>query len=577
MAACVDDGVDISQSEIRPEPQEIITTTVHGKILDKAGNPIEAALVTMKSVVGDLTARTDEFGNFEFMRYPNIGESAFLSVQAPGYFDGFRRLSVLKDNFNYTQVRLLRHEVVGSFAASAGGTASTSEGMRVTLPPNGVMRADGSAYNGEVRVAMAWVDPSHEELPDIIVGDLSARASNGELVTLFTYGMVYVELMDAAGNELQVRDGQMAELDYPVPASRMVSAPSTIPLWSYDEDLGLWIEEGFAVLEGNRYKGNVSHFSAWNVDVLVDPISITGCVILQQGNRQLTTKAQVFVCSDEIGTKGGWLCPDGKFLFYNFPKDEAFTLKVKDECGDLIYEQEYGPYTEDTDLGEISVNITSQDIVTIIGSALNCDGTYAANGFARVQTEDGRVFFADLDQNGEFSIDAVLCELPLQFTATVYDFENLTRSEEVPFEIVDATEVFDLGALVLCDDIEEFLIMEIPDYYSYTWLEPDYTSNSTIYGVTPDSIEYRQFWLSFEENQPDGVGTFNADYAFIAISEVDISFQLQSDINEAYPVEITQYGPDAGDVIRGNGSLTLSQNQGGPDRLVNIQFRIIRD
>ena len=35
-------------------------------------------------------------------------------------------------------------------------------------------------------------------------------------------------------------------------------------LWYFDEDAGLWKEEGSATLSGNVYTANVSHLSYWN-------------------------------------------------------------------------------------------------------------------------------------------------------------------------------------------------------------------------------------------------------------------------------------------------------------------------
>lgn len=583
MSGCVDEGLQISESEIRPEPQEIISTSVHGKVLDKSGNPMSSASVTMKSVVGDLTTRTDEFGNFEFPRYPNIGESAFLRVEAPGYFDGFRRVSVLKDNFNYTQIRLFEREIVGTFSASTGGTVSTPDGLQVTLPAEGIMRQNGTAYTGNVQVAAAWVDPSSEDIPDLMIGDLSGRGLDGEIVTLFTYGMANIELLDDAGNELQVRDGVMAELSYPVPDARLASAPQTIPLWSYDEEQGTWIEESFARLEGNRYVGDVAHFSSWNVDVKTDPISISGCVMQQQGARQISARAQIFICSEQIGTKGGWLCPDGKFLFYNFPKDEIFTLKIKDECNGTVYEQEYGPFSEDTDLGDIDISLSDDiNVLTITGQGLLCDGTFATNGYARLTSEGGAVYFADFGDDGQFLFEIVYCDVVPTFTLEVFEFDNFQMSEAVEV-IPSGPENINVGAIDLCEDLEEFFHIDFPNYYSYTWFDPRYTPNDFITAVLPDTIDFHQLMMSFDdEDLPDGVGTYDVRFFFVTFFEPEIAFRCTFDALSSFPVELIQFGENPGDVIRGSASLPLDVTQTRPVdstfiTTATFQFRIIRD
>jgi len=131
----------------------------------------------------------------------------------------------------------------------------------VTLPPNGIVDGSGNIYNGTVEVFMAWIDPSSSSLSQLMVGNLSGVDNTGELKSLATYGMLNVELFDPAGNELNVKEGSAADLSFPIPASMMSAAPETIPLWSFDETYGYWVEESTAILSNGFYTGEVGHFS----------------------------------------------------------------------------------------------------------------------------------------------------------------------------------------------------------------------------------------------------------------------------------------------------------------------------
>jgi photosystem II stability/assembly factor-like uncharacterized protein len=104
----------------------------------------------------------------------------------------------------------------------------------------------------------------------------------------------------ADGKELKLADGKKATLTYPVAASQKANAPATIPLWYYDYDKGQWIEEGAATLEGEKYVGEVSHFTPWNIDVPIETSTLMGRVVDGDGD----PIANAFVwCTSQ---SGGW-------------------------------------------------------------------------------------------------------------------------------------------------------------------------------------------------------------------------------------------------------------------------------
>jgi hypothetical protein len=46
------------------------------------------------------------------------------------------------------------------------------------------------------------------------------------------------------GEKVELAEGLPATLTFAVPASMKDQAPATIPLWYFDEDEGIWKEEG---------------------------------------------------------------------------------------------------------------------------------------------------------------------------------------------------------------------------------------------------------------------------------------------------------------------------------------------
>ncbi|MBC7643215.1 MAG: hypothetical protein H7174_12930 [Flavobacterium sp.] len=43
----------------------------------------------------------------------------------------------------------------------------------------------------------------------------------------------------------------------PITAAQLSSSPSSIPLWHFDENLGIWLKEGTATKVGSTYQGSV--------------------------------------------------------------------------------------------------------------------------------------------------------------------------------------------------------------------------------------------------------------------------------------------------------------------------------
>lgn len=91
--------------------------------------------------------------------------------------------------------------------------------------------------------------------------------------------------------------GKLVPVTMPIESAMQPKAPATVPFWRYDEDAGLWIPLGNLTRSGNRYLGQVNHFSAFNADtqfggsaclkVILDPASFTLPVYLASLRAQI--------------------------------------------------------------------------------------------------------------------------------------------------------------------------------------------------------------------------------------------------------------------------------------------------
>ena len=140
-------------------------------------------------------------------------------------------------------------------------------GIRVRIPGNALQDARGLVPVGNVQVAVATYElGSGEQMP----GDYTVKLPDGSTRVMQSYGAGFVEIRSGA-QRLNLRPGATAEVIVPVDPEQLASGaalPPTIPLLSYDERNGVWIEDGTATLQGNAYVAKVRHFSAINMDLL---------------------------------------------------------------------------------------------------------------------------------------------------------------------------------------------------------------------------------------------------------------------------------------------------------------------
>ena len=116
-------------------------------------------------------------------------------------------------------------------------------------------------------VSISTVDPAaRDQLP----GDNVAK-EEGKDVGLISYGGVFVEITDGAGEKLNLRPGATATVTIPVPKG-ILQAGKPLDVLTYSTNAtpgkgergnpdGVWTREGTAQLVGNSYVATVSHFS----------------------------------------------------------------------------------------------------------------------------------------------------------------------------------------------------------------------------------------------------------------------------------------------------------------------------
>ncbi len=260
--SCVDSNTN------KPEETSQTSTPISGKICDENGNVLNGATV----LSGNNQATTDSSGQFNINVNTIIGNRYLLRIKKDGYFDRIYS-KMVSDTMDYP-IQLIKKEqsnfvALNEFNANEGIIIEVN-GATVTIPESSLAKSDGSDYNGKVGISVVYLSPASTPAMEPLMpgADLMAIANDGDTVPLISYGMVNVEMTDDNGNPLQLKDGCEAYLKYPAPKG--FSNHDTIPLWYFNEESGLWVEEGYSTRQGDKYVGSVRHFTWWNCDIKIE-------------------------------------------------------------------------------------------------------------------------------------------------------------------------------------------------------------------------------------------------------------------------------------------------------------------
>ncbi|MEP6846162.1 MAG: carboxypeptidase-like regulatory domain-containing protein [Panacibacter sp.] len=378
-----------------------VTTTLQGNIYDENNQPAPGVQIK----VGTKTSITNANGYFRIVDAALDKNASLVSAEKPGYFKAYRTFSATS-GVNQVVINLLKKSLTGTVDATAGGDISLSNGSKISLPANGIIKqSDGLPYTGSVDVYAGYIDPTATNINEIIPGSFMANDKNNNRVSLASFGMLAVELQSASGEKLQIAKDNTAKLTISIPSAIQSSAPSTISLWYIDDNTGLWKEEGTATKVGTSYIGEVKHFSFWNADFSNPSVAVTLKVKNSKGLPLAYIGVQIkspngghgYGMTDSLGQVSGLV-----------PASEKLVLEVLDQCGGAVYSQNIGPFSQNTNLGSITIGNTSSSIVTVEGKILDCNNAPIASGYA-VISFNNIIRYASVNPGGDFSSTFVTC------------------------------------------------------------------------------------------------------------------------------------------------------------------------
>lgn len=418
-----------------------------GNVIDINNNPIQDVSIS----IGNSSAVTDQNGVFIINDASVYENFAYIKAQKSGYFLGSRSL-IPTQGTNKVTIMLLENSLIGSVTSGTTETLSLQNGASVTL--NGsYINEDGSEYTGTVNVAMHFLDPTNNNIQYQMPGMLYASNYNNEERMLQTFGMLAVELKGSNNESLNIAPNSDAQITVPLDNAMLTNAPSTIPLWYFNETYGYWQEEGEATLVGNSYVGTVKHFSFWNCDIPAQAVNF--CITLNDENGNALDNVLVSLESQTYGRRGGVTNNLGKTCGL-VPRGEVLELYISTygTCASSpFYTATIGPFLNDESY-TLNLPFNNNYITeTINGNFNSCSGDPITNGYVEIR-HDNKSYYSTVT-NGSFSQNLLRCVNNNTFSVKGIDYNNQQTTNTINYTFT--TPITNIGTVNSCNTSSEFI------------------------------------------------------------------------------------------------------------------------
>ena len=453
-----------------------VTASFFIQINDEAGSPIE----NVNIVAGNKTASTDEYG-IAFIENASVKEKlAYITATKSGYFLGSRSIIPHTTNINEIKIKMLQQNVVATINSGSPSSVSISSGLSIDFQGAFINEA-GSEYNGPVNISLKHLATDSEDFSEIMPGSLYAQSgSNPAGGILESYGMAAISLKSPSGESLQIANGTEATIHMPIANNQLANAPTTIPLWSFDEVAGYWIEDGSATLTDGVYVGNVKHFSFWNCDDFYDRGRISGTISDAASNPVPYAKVEIITPNAQTTGNANYL---GEFDTY-VPANVNVIFNIYDNCNNLLTTWTNNFVLNDHVNQTFTVN--AAQLQTIVGNLVDCNNNAISNGFIRLVMNNTTYY--PYIANGNFTALVSNCATAAPFTIEGINLSNYQSTGIMGFNINGPST--QIGTIVACNNVAEYISYTIDNGTAITYITAlgCYQSNDQTTG-TPTGVD----------------------------------------------------------------------------------------
>jgi len=429
LAGCRQDEITMTnEDEILPETENV---TFQILITDEQGDPVDNAQVDINAEL----YYSDENGVVITKPQKVSALGTRSEIIASGYESLVKLLNGPGNSVKQEKVILFK----AAYTTISTGTSGTIDaGGKLTLPES-LIDENGTTYSGEVTVKNKYLDPDNKDFLRSAPGDLLALNTSNEYQQLASFGMYMVELYDADGALLNIPEGSTATIEFPIAEKHQDEIGTSIPLWYFDEENGVWKEEGEAQVVGETMVAEVTHFTWWNCDLPYDFTTICLLFLDSDGEPMPGMEIEFSVNGASFG-----LATTDAFgtLIAKVPVGEIIDVKYFLD-GIEIGTQSIGPFGQNARKETINTDLNP---TKIFGVAVDCDSNPVTDGYGYYQTNSGLTMITFLT-DGSFAYYAPGIAHELVLVDVISD-----KIKTVDILDSDQLEDLDLGLVVVCEE-----------------------------------------------------------------------------------------------------------------------------
>ena len=437
--SCRKDSVETTITNPNIDPKRLVETTVSGLVLDEQGFPIQDAKVTVGAIYSSSTV-TDQNGYFKFTGFATK-ENGVIKIEKEQFFTSYVNISTNAKDTSRVKV-LLRNLGSGTqIRGIEGGKVEVKNFGSVEFEPESFLDSEGKIYKGQVKVFFRGIDPFDQNLAKYIPAEMLSINANQDVQRLQSYGMV--DVIIKAENDQELTLQKQAKLEIQVPQQQINSAPSSMPLWYLNDSSGFWVEEGRAILEGNKYIGYVNHFTPWNCDTIVNSFIVEGNIHVGTYHPEVE-----LIYEDEVfGTKSILYPNTSGYFSYRIQSGGYGKLKIINDCDEIILQKEIPTVNARLNLGVL--NLDEKYFSKISGTIVDCGFEPIKKGYVMIKLNDNAIpIFISGDQNGKFDAVVSNCHGFDNAYLIAYDALNNKQSKIIEF---NSSDQLDFGLIRACD------------------------------------------------------------------------------------------------------------------------------
>ena len=545
-----------------PIPKINVESSVTGSVTNTQGSAVQQAKIEINGSVLETNDKGHYFLNEKLLN----ANGNYVKASKSGHFSTGKFTQAHLGTSDNLDIQMIPKQLTQTIDPSITNKISFS-GCSVQFQANSLVDANGKLVADKVRVYTTYLNPVEETSWNKIPGDGRVVTKNGGAAFMKLYGIVGVELENSQGEKVFLDKNKPAELSVAVSGNNY---PTTANFSFFDENTGMWIEEGECGKRAGQFVAEVSHFTFWSVGSSSKFSKLSGQVV-DQLNAPISN-LKVFVYSSTQGFASDQTNSNGQFDGL-VPNDEPLQLVIRDNCGQIVHEQALGKIGGDLDLKTISVKISNQ--VKITGMLLDCNAAPMKSGIVYISDLSGNTLTTQkCDNKGQFTATLSNCKAS-KVLVTAYDYGKPLTSNPITVDL-NGNEIA-LGTLLVCNQIDEYVYLFYDGDTRFISGEFEHS-----YDKSPIEIVYNDlntpFFMSFN---PTGAGLADMQRLGFQMSfgaqllSVNCNFCTGCDCNTSDKLKITHLAKPS-EYTTGN--LTGTYKNGlGEVKPYRIDFKVKRD